>query len=84
MLSLDALRNQNNLASELLDAVSQELTAGPDRRFKLVANLPYAVATPVMSNLLAGDVAPASMTVTIQKELADRIMARPSTKDYSP
>ncbi len=83
LLSLDALRNKNNLANELLDAVRQELTAVPGRRFKLVANLPYAVATPVMSNLLAGDLVPASMTVTIQKELADRIMARPSTKDYS-
>ncbi|HVU87085.1 MAG TPA: 16S rRNA (adenine(1518)-N(6)/adenine(1519)-N(6))-dimethyltransferase RsmA [Pirellulales bacterium] len=83
LLSQDALRNKNNLASEVLEAITQELAAGPDRRFKLVANLPYAVATPVMSNLLAGELVPASMTVTIQKELADRIMARPATKDYS-
>ncbi|HEY4310155.1 MAG TPA: 16S rRNA (adenine(1518)-N(6)/adenine(1519)-N(6))-dimethyltransferase RsmA [Pirellulales bacterium] len=83
LLSLDALRNKNNLADEVLEAVGQELNAAPGRRFKLVANLPYAVATPVISNLLAGDLTPTSMTVTIQKELADRIMARPSTKDYS-
>jgi 16S rRNA (adenine1518-N6/adenine1519-N6)-dimethyltransferase len=83
LLALDALRNKNNLASEVLEALAQELAAGPDRRLKLVANLPYAVATPVISNLLASDLVPTSMTVTIQKELADRIMARPSTKDYS-
>ncbi len=82
LLAQDALRNKNNLAAEVLDVVAHELAAAPDRRFKLVANLPYAVATPVMSNLLAGDIVPTSMTVTIQKELADRIMARPSTKDY--
>ena len=48
-----------------------------------MANLPYSVATPVISNLLAIDPLPASMTVTIQKELADRITARPNTKEYS-
>ena len=50
--------------------------------FKLVANLPYAVATPIISNLLGAETVPASMTVTIQKELADRIVAVPRTKDY--
>jgi 16S rRNA (adenine1518-N6/adenine1519-N6)-dimethyltransferase len=45
--------------------------------------LPYNIATPVISNLLSTPVTPASMTVTIQKELADRITAVPSTKDYS-
>ncbi len=54
----------------------------PQRRLKLAANLPYNIATPLISNLLTTDIVPASMTVTIQKELADRITARPSTKDY--
>jgi 16S rRNA (adenine1518-N6/adenine1519-N6)-dimethyltransferase len=56
--------------------------AAPGRQLKLVANLPYNVATPVLSNLLAIDDPPRTMTATIQKELADRIVARPSTKDY--
>jgi 16S rRNA (adenine1518-N6/adenine1519-N6)-dimethyltransferase len=37
----------------------------------------------VVANLLSTDVTPVSMTVTIQKELADRITAPPRTKDYS-
>jgi 16S rRNA (adenine1518-N6/adenine1519-N6)-dimethyltransferase len=45
--------------------------------------LPYNIATPVLSNLLLAKHVPYSMAVTIQKELADRITARPSTKDYS-
>jgi 16S rRNA (adenine1518-N6/adenine1519-N6)-dimethyltransferase len=49
----------------------------------LVANLPYNVATPVISNLLLARYVPHSMIVTIQKELAERIIAPPSTKDYS-
>ena len=82
LLSHDALRNKNNLDPEILDVLRTELAAEPGRRLKLVANLPYMVATPILSNLLAGEPLPVSMTVTIQKELADRIMARPSTKDY--
>jgi 16S rRNA (adenine1518-N6/adenine1519-N6)-dimethyltransferase len=82
LLKLDALKNKNRLNPQLLEAVDQELAAAPGRRFKLVANLPYNVATPILTNLLASDRPPATMTVTIQKELADRIVARPGTKDY--
>ncbi|MCH7743245.1 MAG: ribosomal RNA small subunit methyltransferase A, partial [Proteobacteria bacterium] len=52
-------------------------------KFKLVANLPYNVATPIISNMMTLDTPPHSMVVTIQKELGDRIIARPRTKDYS-
>jgi 16S rRNA (adenine1518-N6/adenine1519-N6)-dimethyltransferase len=82
MLQLDALRNKNRLNPALLDAVREHVAASPGRQLKLVANLPYNVATPVLSNLLATDDPPRTMTATIQKELADRIVARPSTKDY--
>jgi 16S rRNA (adenine1518-N6/adenine1519-N6)-dimethyltransferase len=83
MLKLDALRNKNNLDDRIMDAVGEHLAAAPGRRFKLVANLPYNIATPVISNLLLARHVPHSMTVTIQKELAERIVAVPSTKDYS-
>ncbi|NUQ63119.1 MAG: ribosomal RNA small subunit methyltransferase A [Pirellulales bacterium] len=82
MLQIDALKNKGRLSPVLLEAVGKELDAAPDRQFKLVANLPYNIATPLLGNLLALDRPPASMTVTIQKELADRIAARPATKDY--
>jgi 16S rRNA (adenine1518-N6/adenine1519-N6)-dimethyltransferase len=82
LLKQDALRNKNNLDERVLEAVRERLVEPPGRRFKLVANLPYSVATPVISNLLLTDVTPATMTVTIQKELADRITASPGTKDY--
>ena len=47
-----------------------------------MANLPYNVATPLISNLLALDRPPSTMTITVQKEVADRIVARPGVKDY--
>jgi 16S rRNA (adenine1518-N6/adenine1519-N6)-dimethyltransferase len=82
LLQADVLKNKNHINPIVLDAVERRLREAPARRFKLVANLPYNIATPVVSNLLALDVPPRSMTVTIQKELADRIVARPGTKDY--
>lgn len=83
MLHVDALKNKNQLNPVVLDAVRGQLAVSPRRRLKLVANLPYNVATPILSNLLHEETPPVSMTATIQKELAERITARPGTKDYS-
>src|SRR5262245_31168475 len=81
MLRLDALRNKNTIDDRVMDAIGHELNSAPNRRFKLVANLPYNIATPLLSNLLLARHVPRSMTFTIQKELAERIIAAPSTKD---
>ena len=79
----DALRNKNSLRSDLMEQIREaKQRSGPDARFLLVANLPYNVATPIISNLLHETPPPDSMVVTIQKELADRIIAEPGTKDY--
>src|SRR6185295_11188486 len=82
LLKQDALKNKNNFDPRVLEALHQRLDEHRHSRLKLVANLPYSIATPVVSNLLASSRPPASMTVTIQKEVADRLTARPSTKDY--
>jgi 16S rRNA (adenine1518-N6/adenine1519-N6)-dimethyltransferase len=82
MLAHDALEDKSHLDRRVVAAVKERLAAGQGRRLKLVANLPYSVATPVIANLLSSDIVPQSMTVTIQKELADRITAQPGTKDY--
>lgn len=83
LLQQDALRNKNNIHDQVIETVNQALDGIEDSQLKLVANLPYNIATPLISNLLHWDRTPALMAVTIQKELADRIMAVPSTKDYS-
>lgn len=82
LLHGDALRNKNNFAEEVIGTVRAALAEQPGRRFKLAANLPYNIATPVISNLLLWETPPVSMTVTIQKELAERIVALPGSKDY--
>ena len=53
------------------------------RPFKVVANLPYYITTPIIMGLLeeaSGHID--SLTIMIQKEVADRINAEPGTKDY--
>ena len=83
LLNCDALKNKNQLNPLVTEAVAAQLAVAPGRRFlKLVANLPYHVATPVIANLLAADFPWTRMVVTIQYEMAQRLNARPSTSDY--
>jgi len=53
-----------------------------DRRFKVVANLPYYITTPIIMSLLESGIQADSITVMIQKEVADRMKASPGSKDY--
>lgn len=79
----DALKGKNKLNPEVLDNVRAGLAFAPDRVFKLVANLPYNIATPLITNLLVHpELCPALMVVTIQHELAERMLAEPGTEHY--
>ncbi len=49
---------------------------------KVVANLPYYITTPIIMELLEQHLAVSSITVMIQKEVAERMQAGPGTKDY--
>ena len=50
--------------------------------FKVVANLPYYVTTPIVMQLLEGAERPESVTVMVQKEVAERLTARPGSAEY--
>ncbi len=82
LLNCDALQNKNHFSPDVLDAVATQLAADPQRRLKLVANLPYCIATPVISNLVASPLPWEAMLVTIQWELAERIRANPASEHY--
>jgi len=53
-----------------------------DEEFITVANLPYYVTTPIIIKLLEEDSNLRSLTVMVQKEVAERLTAKPGTKDY--
>jgi 16S rRNA (adenine1518-N6/adenine1519-N6)-dimethyltransferase len=82
LLHADALRNKNELNPEVLAALKGLQERVGCTRWKLVANLPYAVATPVISNFLLWERPPARMVVTVQWEIAEKLLARPGRKDY--
>jgi 16S rRNA (adenine1518-N6/adenine1519-N6)-dimethyltransferase len=83
VLNLDALANKHTLSPEVLDQVRSALAGCAANRFKLVANLPYGVATPLVVNLLVHpELRPALMVVTIQRELAERFCAAPASTPY--
>jgi 16S rRNA (adenine1518-N6/adenine1519-N6)-dimethyltransferase len=83
VLHADALATKNAMNPEVLDNIRAGLAVAPDRRFKLVANLPYNVATPIVSNLLVHpELSPSRMVVTIQLELAERMRAAPESEAY--
>src|SRR5262249_5237842 len=48
LLQIDALRRKHEIEPAVLAAIDEQLSAVPGRRFKLVANLPYGVATPLI------------------------------------
>lgn len=82
LLNTDALQSKHRLAPALLEAIEQQLAVSPERQLKLVANLPYNAATPVMSNLVASELPWTRMVVTIQYELGERMASGPSSPHY--
>jgi 16S rRNA (adenine1518-N6/adenine1519-N6)-dimethyltransferase len=52
------------------------------REWKLVANLPYSVASPILVELAQGERSPQRMVATLQLEVARRLMARAGDEDY--
>jgi len=55
---------------------------GQKRQLKIVANLPYYITTPVIMKLLESGVKAKTMVFMVQKEVADRMRAKPGGKDY--
>jgi 16S rRNA (adenine1518-N6/adenine1519-N6)-dimethyltransferase len=64
------------------DALALDLAALRPAPTKLVANLPYNVATPIVAESLAGLPSVELWCVMVQREVADRFFAEPSTKAY--
>jgi 16S rRNA (adenine1518-N6/adenine1519-N6)-dimethyltransferase len=83
LLRMDVLARKNELAPEFLTALGELPTHAGTRRIKLVANLPYAIAVPVISNLLLTDIDIDRMAVTVQWEIAERLLAPVGTSQYS-
>lgn len=63
-----------------IDQIAREHNAG--KPIKVVANLPYYITTPIIMGLFESHVPVDSITVMVQKEVADRMQTGPGSKDY--
>ncbi|MBN2374795.1 MAG: ribosomal RNA small subunit methyltransferase A [Sedimentisphaerales bacterium] len=81
IIEADVLSRKSQIAGEVLDELTAacEATKG---EFYLIANLPYQVASPLIINLLLGELTFAGMFVTVQAEVALRMAGTPGTKEY--
>ncbi len=71
--------NQDILKVDI-NRIAEEKNHG--QPIKVVANLPYYITTPIIMNLFENQVPLESITVMVQKEVADRMQVGPGTKDY--
>jgi 16S rRNA (adenine1518-N6/adenine1519-N6)-dimethyltransferase len=79
----DCLAGKNELNPEMLAAWDEAAKSAACTRRKLVANLPYVIATPLISNLLIVRDDIERMVVMVQWEIAERMRAAVGTKDYN-
>jgi 16S rRNA (adenine1518-N6/adenine1519-N6)-dimethyltransferase len=78
----DVLKNKNEIRPEVFAAIEDLRQRSGCKRVKLVANLPYAVAVPVISNFLLSELPLERQVVMVQWEIAERLSARPGTKNF--
>ncbi|MBN1788008.1 MAG: ribosomal RNA small subunit methyltransferase A [Sedimentisphaerales bacterium] len=81
IINADILANKNSINPDVI-AKLKEAQQEVFGRVLLVANLPYGTASSVMLNLLTGDVVADEMIVTVQKEVAMRMVAEAGSEDY--
>ncbi|MBQ6550226.1 MAG: 16S rRNA (adenine(1518)-N(6)/adenine(1519)-N(6))-dimethyltransferase RsmA [Lachnospiraceae bacterium] len=82
--TLQDFQNVTVVHADILETDIRELSrqyAG-GKPFKVVANLPYYITTPIIMGLLENDLPVTSITVMVQKEVAQRMQEKPGSKDY--
>jgi 16S rRNA (adenine1518-N6/adenine1519-N6)-dimethyltransferase len=80
----DALGPGGVLAAEVRTALRDAMAESATEEFVVVSNLPYSVAGPVVAALVTGRPAPERMVLLSQREMAERILGRPGTKEHGP
>lgn len=79
----ETLKGRDNIHiinQDIMKTDVKALTEG--RPFRIVANLPYYITTPIIMSLLENRVPCRSITVMVQKEVGERMVAQPGNKDY--
>ncbi|WP_347489615.1 16S rRNA (adenine(1518)-N(6)/adenine(1519)-N(6))-dimethyltransferase RsmA [Desulfoscipio sp. XC116] len=84
--TLDGLDNITLVEADALktdfDRLVRERAGAPANGYKVVANLPYYITTPLIMHLLEGHLGARKIIVMVQEEVARRLIASPGAKDY--
>lgn len=84
----DTLRGYDNIKVIHQDVLEANITEMIETQFKpqqkvhIVANLPYYITTPILMKLLSDQLPISSLTIMIQKEVAERMASKPNSKAY--
>ncbi len=73
------VKNRDVLKTDLKSLISEEFGG---EKISVAANLPYYITTPIITKLLEGGLPLKNIVVMVQKEVADRLCAKPASKDY--
>lgn len=76
----NAIVCQGDILKQDIHAIAREYNGG--NPIKVVANLPYYITTPIIMGLFESHAPLANVTVMVQKEVAERMQAKPGTKEY--
>ena len=82
--TLEGLDNVTVINADIMKTDIRQIaeTYHGGKPLKVVANLPYYITTPIVMGLLEGDAPVDTITVMVQKEVAERMMVGPGSKDY--
>jgi dimethyladenosine transferase len=80
--NLSGLSNVEVIYDDVMKWTDEELVAVAGGKYKVTANLPYYITTPLLFKFLDLSAPPQSITVMVQKEVAERICATEKTGDY--
>ncbi|MEX2583778.1 MAG: 16S rRNA (adenine(1518)-N(6)/adenine(1519)-N(6))-dimethyltransferase RsmA [Gemmatimonadota bacterium] len=69
------------LSADILETSLDEVAEDP-ARLKVIGNIPYNITTPIIFHLLERRPRPTSIVLTVQREVADRLLARPGGKEF--
>lgn len=80
--NLDAFPSVTIIQGDVMEADLESLTGDWTGPLKVISNLPYYITTPIIMMLLEGNVPWDTLVLMVQREVALRMAAGPSTKDY--
>jgi 16S rRNA (adenine1518-N6/adenine1519-N6)-dimethyltransferase len=81
---LVGIKNVELVKSDILEVNLKSLVARERQLIKVVANLPYQISTPLLFRFIESKEVFSTLTLMLQKEVAERVVALPGKKEYGP